>query len=347
MGSSRFYVALDDELMRIFGGDRIRGMMERFKIDDDTPIEAGILTASIERSQKKVESHHYEQRKHVLEYDDVMNKQRAVVYAERRRVLEGHNLRPSLTEIVGLKAREAVETNCPDNVHPHEWDRAQIISDLETMVRGISKRVNVEQLEKPSKDEMVELLAREGDQIYTDKETRFGEHYRDQLPPEQLHEGLRILERATMLQIIDRLWIDHLYTMDSLKQGIGLRGWGQKDPRVEYEREAFDLFEALKAAIQEEFLTAMYQGDDFHVVIQAPPPQADAAAQAQPLQVPGDGLPPPDTRALQRFNQLHTNRDDAGGGAQPIRRSDKIGRNDPCPCGSGKKYKKCHGAVAV
>ena len=355
-GSSRFFVALDDELMRIFGGERIRGIMERFKIDDDTPIEAGILTASIERSQKKVESHHYETRKHVLEYDDVMNKQRSVIYAERRRVLEGHDLRPSLTEIVRTKAAEAVETNCPDNVHPHEWERDRIVADLDTMVRGIAKRVKREQLDPLSKEEMIELLTRDGDQVYTDKETRFLERYKDQLPKEQLQEGLRMLERGTMLQIVDRLWIDHLYTMDSLKQGIGLRGWGQKDPRVEYEREAFELFEALKAAIQEEFLTAMYQGDDFHVVINAPPP---LQAGEQPLQAPSPSplerspfndrhaLPAPDTRSLQRFHQLHTNRDEAGGAPAPVRRSEKIGRNDPCPCGSGKKYKKCHGATAA
>jgi len=348
-GSSRFFVGLDDELMRIFGGERIRGIMERFQIDDDTPIEAGILTASIERSQKKVESHHYETRKHVLEYDDVMNKQRSVVYAERRRVLEGHNLRPSLTEIVREKAREAVETDCPDNVHPAEWNRAAIVADLDTMVRGIAKRVTPEQLEPLSKDEMVELLATEGDKIYSDKEERFVERYHEQLPPEQLHEGLRMLERGTMLQIIDRLWIDHLYTMDTLKQGIGLRGWGQKDPRVEYEREAFELFEALKAAIQEEFLSAIYQGDDFHVVINPPP--VETVEQARPLQqqdgAPFETLPPVDARAAQRFNQLHTNRDDAGSAPAPVRRSEKIGRNDPCPCGSGKKYKKCHGASAA
>src|SRR3984893_443233 len=235
--------------MRIFGGDRIRGIMERFKIDEDTPIEAGILTASIANAQKKVEAHNYETRKHVLEYDDVMNKQRTVVYAERRRVLEGHDLRPSLTEIVHQKAAIAVDANCPDNVHPHEWDREQILKDLEPSVHGISKRVSAAQLEKLSKDEMIELPAAEGDQVYTEKEERLIARYKE-LDETGLREGLRMLERGTMLQIIDRLWIDHLYTMDSLQQGIGLRGWGQKDPRVEYEKEAFELFEDLKVSIQ-------------------------------------------------------------------------------------------------
>jgi preprotein translocase subunit SecA len=289
-----------------------------------------------------------------------MNKQRAVIYAERRRVLEGHNLRPSLTDIVRLKAEQAVDLNCPDNVHPHEWDREQILRELENSVRGISKRVTVEQLEKLSKDEMTDLLAREGDQLYTDKEERLVARY-SELDETGLREGLRMLERGTMLQIIDRLWIDHLYTMDSLKQGIGLRGWGQKDPRVEYEKEAFDLFEDLKVSIQDEFLTAMYQGDDFHLVVQQPPPQAAATQPLPeaPFEAPsaaaaaraGGAQPqrtlPLDPAAARRFDRLHTNRDESST-RQPVRKADgKVGRNDPCPCGSGKKYKKCHGMAAV
>ncbi len=370
-GSSRFYVGLDDELMRIFGGDRIKNIMESplFKLEDDTPIEAGILTKSIENAQKKVEAHHYESRKHVLEYDDVMNKQRSVIYAERRSVLEGCNLRPSLTEIVRLKSQQAVDSNCADTVHPHEWDRARILAELEQSVHGISKRVTPEQLAPLSKEEMVDLLAREGDQIYTDKEERMITRYA-QLEEQGLRDGLRMLERGTMLQIIDRLWIDHLYTMDSLKQGIGLRGWGQKDPRVEYEKEAFELFEDLKVTIQDDFLQAMYQGDDFHIVVQPPPPPAGQAPEAQ--QTNGAALPtsesapfetasattgaaggamtagrtlPLDPNAAKRFDQLRSNRDDTGP-RQPVRKAEgaRVGRNDPCPCGSGKKFKKCHGA---
>jgi preprotein translocase subunit SecA len=353
-GSSRFYVALDDELMRIFGGERIRSTMELFKLDDDTPIEAKILTKSIENAQKKVEAHNYEQRKHVLEYDDVMNKQRGVIYAERRRVLEGHNLRPSLREMLRTKVAQIVAANCPDNVHPHEWDRAQILTDLETSLRGIRKRVAPEALAPLSKEEMIDLLAREADAMYTDKEERLVARYPD-LDAAALREALRNLERATMLQIIDRLWIDHLYTMDTLRQGIGLRGWGQKDPRVEYEREAFELFEDLKAAIQEEFLSAMFAGDDFHLVVsQAPPPAQAGTGDGQPLPAApagaGPGGPaglPPDPAALRRFERLHTNRDDAAA-PQPVRKTEKkVGRNDPCPCGSGKKYKKCHGLATV
>ncbi|MBV8365324.1 MAG: SEC-C domain-containing protein, partial [Candidatus Eremiobacteraeota bacterium] len=226
-------------------------------------------------------------------------------------------------------------------------------------------RENVEELEKLSKEEMIAKLARDADQMYTDKEDRFVARYRDQLDENGLHEGLRTLERGTMLQIIDRLWIDHLYTMDSLKQGIGLRGWGQKDPRVEYEREAFDLFEDLKASIQEEFLSAMSQGEDFHLVVQqppqAPPTQnlTEAHPDAAPFEQPqpnGQSRPdgqsrqatvPLDARAARRFDQLHTNRDDAGGPAPTRKAEAKVGRNDPCPCGSGKKYKKCHGANAA
>jgi preprotein translocase subunit SecA len=357
MGSSRFYAALDDELMRIFGGERIRGIMERFKIDDDTPIEAGILTASIERAQKKVEAHHYETRKHVLEYDDVMNKQRTVIYAERRRVLEGHNLRPSLTGMFESKATQIVENNCPDNVHPAEWDREAVVKEFDDVVRGFAKRVSATDLEALSKEEMVQRLTAVADAMYSEKEERFVERYKERMEETGLHDGLRMLERGTMLQIIDRLWIDHLYTMDSLKTGIGLRGWGQKDPRVEYEREAFELFEDLKASIAEEFLAAMSQGEDFHLVEQqAPPPPPQALTESHPDGAPFETAPngqaqrqtvPRDASAQRRFDQLHTNRDDAGGPA-PVRKAEaKIGRNDPCPCGSGKKYKKCHGADAA
>ena len=167
-----------------------------------------------------------------------------------------------------------------------------------------------------------------------------------------LREGLRMLERGTMLQIIDRLWIDHLYTMDSLKQGIGLRGWGQKDPRVEYEKEAFELFEDLKVTIQDEFLQAMYQGDDFHIVVQQPdgsaqapapsgngaPAALDGTSPAQPAQ---PDYPCRDARTARRFEQLHSNRDESSGGPAPVRKTEKkVGRNDPCPCGSGKKYQE-------
>ena len=244
--------------------------------------------------------------------------------------------------------------NCADNVHPAEWDRAQILADLEAAgVRGIAKRVPVEKLDPLAKEEMVELLARDADAMYTEKEERMVTRYPD-LDGAGLRMALRNLERATMLQIIDRLWIDHLYTMDSLRQGIGLRGWGQKDPRVEYEKEAFELFEGLKAAIQDEFLSAMFQGEDFHIVVQqpqAPPPPQTGLTEGPPQPAPGMPMPAgatmplPDARALRRFEQLHSNRDETSGPA-PVRTEKKVGRNDPCPCGSGKKYKKCHGVAA-
>ncbi len=285
-----------------------------------------------------------------------MNKQRTVIYAERRRVLEGHNLRPSLTEIIRSRVEQAVSNNAPDNVHPHEWDRQQIITDLETSMRNLGKRVTPEQLQPLSKEEMIELIAREADAIYSEKEERMIGRYKE-LDSAGLREALRTLERATMLQIIDRLWIDHLYTMDTLKQGIGLRGWGQKDPRVEYEKEAFELFEDLKASIQEDFLAAMFQGDDFHIVVQGPDgaqqpmqPSGNGAATipAQSQSAPQGNMPLPDARTARRFEQLQSNRDESSAGPSPVRKAEKkVGRNDPCPCGSGKKYKKCHGMAAV
>ena len=225
------------------------------------------------------------------------------------------------------KAEQAVAANCADNVHPAEWDREQILVDLEAAnLRGIAKRVPAEKLEPLAKEEMVALLAREADAMYTEKEERMVGRYPD-LDGPALREALRNLERGTMLQIIDRLWIDHLYTMDSLRQGIGLRSWGQKDPRVEYEKEAFELFEDLKVAIQEEFLTAMFQGEDFHIVVQQqqpPPPSQTGLTEGPPQQIPDSPMPMPDARALRRFDQLHSNRDEASGPA-PVRKSDKKG----------------------
>jgi len=256
---------------------------------------------------------------------------------------------------VRAKAATAVDANCPDNVHPHEWDREQILADLEPSVHGIGKHVTASELERLSKDEMIDMLAKAGDALYTDKEDRLVKRY-SELDETGLREGLRMLERGTMLQIIDRLWIDHLYTMDSLKQGIGLRGFGQKDPRVEYEKEAFDLFEDLKVAIQDEFLAAMYQGDDFHLVQQQPPPAQAPPTQAlpdAPFETPhaqspaADRTLPLDQSAARRFDRLHTNRDESSA-QKPVRKAEgKVGRNDPCPCGSGKKFKKCHGLTAV
>ncbi|TAM77251.1 preprotein translocase subunit SecA [bacterium] len=350
-GSTRFYVALDDELMRLFGGDRLTGIMERVGFTDETPIESGMISKSIERAQSKVENHNYEIRKSVLEYDDVMNKQREIIYAERRRVLEGENLRDYFISTIRDRVDEVVDAAAPENAHPSEWNLESILEELE-QVWPIKSQIAMEELEKLSREEMKQHVGDLGQAAYEAKEREI----------EAIAPGMmRMVEqRYIMLPIIDRLWVDHLYSMDALKTGIGLRGYGQKDPRVEYEKEAYEYFEGLKATIADEAIKSV-----FRVVIEvAPPQEAQAVPQASTMPDLGVEMAPsgvllPRAAALQAppkaLEQLlgpapaqprafATNRDDESAPKPVHREQGKIGRNDPCPCGSGKKYKKCHGA---
>jgi len=352
-GSTRFYVALDDELMRLFGGDRLTGIMERVGFTDETPIESGMISKSIERAQSKVENHNYEIRKSVLEYDDVMNKQREIIYAERRRVLEGESLRDYFIETVRARVDEIVDSAAPENAHPSEWDLDEILDELE-QVWPLKEQISIEELEKLSREEMKQHLGDLAQVAYEAKEREI----------EAIAPGMmRMVEqRYIMLPIIDRLWVDHLYNMDALKTGIGLRGYGQKDPRVEYEKEAYDYFESLKATIADEAIKSVFR---VKVEVAPPPEQEPLAAPVSSMAnlgvetAPSGALipqavaqPQQPPKALEQLlgpapaqPRAHaTNRDDESP-AKPVHRDrEKIGRNDPCPCGSGKKYKKCHGA---
>ncbi|HZO92530.1 MAG TPA: preprotein translocase subunit SecA [Candidatus Baltobacteraceae bacterium] len=376
-GSTRFYIALEDELMRLFGQERLQKMMDFVKFTDETPIEAGILSRSIENAQSKVENHNYEIRKSVLEYDDVMNKQREIIYGERRRVLEGQPLRDFFIDTLRRKTSYAVDAGAPEEEHPSEWDLGLVLDEVEQLF-PIKQYVSVEDLEKLDREGMKDLLYKHAVAAYEEKEAEIGP------------DLMRMIEsQYIMLPIIDRLWVDHLYIMDALKSGIGLRGYGQKDPRVEYEKEAYEIFEDLKNNIADEAIKAA-----FAVRVEVAPPEAapppgfaplpdgalhePGALPAAPL-TPGDGFAQPqfeplphgalapqpatvpsaprmDQATAERLlgpapkyeaTQLHTNRDD-GGPAKPKQTAAeaKVGRNDQCPCGSGKKYKKCHGAAA-
>jgi preprotein translocase subunit SecA len=213
---------------------------------DETPIEAKLISRSFERAQSKVENHNYEVRKQVLEYDDVMNKQREVIYAERRKVLHGESLRDFMLQSLHEKVEQAVDQNAPENVHPSEWDLDAILAELE-LVFPIREKIGVEELEKLDRDGMKAKLDEIGEAAYAQKEA--------ELTP----EIMRVIEsQYIMLPTIDRLWVDHLYVMDALKTGIGLRGYGQKDPRVEYEKEAYEIFEDLKNNIADEAIKAVF-----------------------------------------------------------------------------------------
>jgi preprotein translocase subunit SecA len=326
-GSTRFYVALEDEFMRLFGGERMTSIMDRVGFTDETPIEHMLLTKSIENAQRKVENHNYEIRKTVLEYDDVMNKQREVIYSERRRILRGESVRDFMLQTLDSKIDDAVDQNAPENVHPSEWDLAEIITELDPIF-PIKDAIDAEGLKKLDREEMKKRLHEIGVKAYETKEQEIGP------------DLMRTVEtQYIMLPIIDRLWVDHLYVMDSLKTGIGLRSYGQKDPRVEYEKEAYEIFEDLKSNIADEAIKAVFH---VHVEQREEVPVAAAAPAFEPIPsgawAPQGALHPPTAHK----RELHTNREEDQP-RKPVRHEEKAGRNDPCPCGSGKKYKKCHG----
>ncbi len=369
LGSTRFYIALDDELMRLFGAERIQKMMDFVKFTDETPIEAGILSRSIENAQSKVENHNYEIRKQVLEYDDVMNKQREIIYGERRRVLEGESMRDFMLQTLKTKIDYAVDSGAPADEHPSEWDLEEILNEVE-LIFPVRDKLTVEELEKLDRDAMKERLYALGVGAYEAKEA------------EVSPEIMRMIEsQYIMLPIIDRMWVDHLYVMDALKSGIGLRGYGQKDPRVEYEKEAYEIFEDLKNNIADEAIKAVFavrierteEGPpDGGQLVPAPDddvpdgvvPNGMAMSTLPNLAfepVPAGALVPQaapqprlDPVAAERLlgpaprsaaATMHTNlgNDEP---ARPKAAPEKVGRNDQCPCGSGKKYKRCHGAAA-
>jgi preprotein translocase subunit SecA len=349
MGSSRFYISLEDEVMRLFGGDRLTNVMERFGFTDEQPIESGMVSKSIERAQSKVENHNYEIRKHVLEYDDVMNKQREIIYGDRRAILEGtFDSRTFMLQSLEAKVDEAVDHNAPENAHPSEWDYPEMLNALDA-VFPVKRSLSVDDLAGKDREEIRRMLRERAVAAFEAKEQ------------EVTPQIMRVVEqRYLLLPIIDRQWVDHLYVMDHLKTGIGLRGYGQKDPRVEYEKEAYEIFESLKNNIADEAISGI-----FRVVIEhGPPPDQQQASQPQFEQIPAGAMVPqavphgrlssqeaehllgPAPGAPRRPQQMHTNLGD-GEPAKPARAEQKVGRNELCPCGSGKKYKKCHGAGAA
>jgi preprotein translocase subunit SecA len=371
LGSTRFYIALDDELMRLFGAERIQKMMDFVKFTDETPIEAGILSKSIENAQSKVENHNYEIRKQVLEYDDVMNKQREIIYAERRRVLQGESMREFMLETLKTKIEYAVDSGAPPEEHPSEWDLEEVLTEVE-LIFPVREHITVEDLEKLDRDAMKERLYALGLAAYEAKEA------------EVSPEIMRMIEsQYIMLPIIDRMWVDHLYVMDALKSGIGLRGYGQKDPRVEYEKEAYEIFEDLKNNIADEAIKSVFAVRIERAEEGALPPGGEPAQLASGVSngaaanevavatstlpnlafepVPAGALLPQaspsrlDPATAERLlgpaprspaASMHTNLGSEPGTAQPKAATEKVGRNDQCPCGSGKKYKRCHGAAA-
>jgi len=350
-GSSRFFLSLEDDLMRIFGGERVKQLMYRLGMTEGVPIESRLISSRIENAQKSVEAQNFDARKHLLEYDDVMNKQRETIYGIRRSALEGKDQRDYVLGIAEDVAREIVQTYCPREQHPGQWNTAQFLAEVHTQY-GIDAKTAGADPTTLNHDELADALVEAIKNRYAEKEKQFGS------------ELLRWLERRIILDVVDTQWKDHLLSLDHLREGIGLRGYGQKDPLVEFKKEAFVLFEDMMARIDNETIRYL-----FHVQIQqGPPPQpqqppqpvarqaapsAGAAAAVASAAARAEEVPqrlPDFARALERKQErqqkdLQYQTGPAQAEApKPVRAGAKVGRNDPCPCGSGKKYKKCHGA---
>jgi len=346
-GSSRFYLSLEDDLMRIFGSERIAGLMQRLGMEEGVPIEHGMVTKAIERAQRQVEAQNFSTRKHLLEYDDVMNKQRENVYTLRREILDGKvtyeeetlDTREYVMALAETATEQLVDAHANKEQDAEEWDADAIVRGASELFGLEPEAVDGLSLRDQNPEEMV-------DSIYDLAKVRYEE--KERLLPDPTI--LRRVERDVMLQIVDSQWKDHLYSLDHLKEGIGLRGYGQRDPLVEYKRESFDLFQAMKARIDEEMVRYLWR---LRPVIEAqpgsgaPPPAVPRPAPRKPspmtLSSGSSSTAPAPFSASAAPRPARTGGDDAA--VTTIRRDDpKVGRNDPCWCGSGKKFKKCHGA---
>ncbi len=300
-GSSRFYLSLEDDLLRLFGGERLSSMMQKLGMQEGEPIEHKWVSKAIENAQRKVEAHNFDIRKQLLEYDDVMNEQRKIIYRQRRETMEG-NLREDIVAMIEDQINTLVEMHCPQDAHPEDWDKNGLkkhILHLFSLKMDLNHREDIEQVKQ-------EVL-REAYRLYEKKESLFGT------------ENMRLLERYIMLQIVDGLWKDHLVAMDYLREGIGLRGYGQRDPLQEYKKEGFSMFSDLMERIKRETLANLFRveirGEEF------------------------TALRPERPSEVQLSHAGHSDEK-----KKPyVRKKKKIGRNDPCPCGSGKKYKHCCG----
>ncbi|MFQ5790571.1 MAG: preprotein translocase subunit SecA [Acidobacteriota bacterium] len=339
-GSSRFYLSLEDSLLRIFGSDRISGIMGRLGMEEGEPIEHKMVTKAIENAQKKVEAYHFDIRKHLLEYDDVMNKQREVIYEQRQQVIEGENTREMLFEMIEEVADETVRQSLDPDVHPDEWDLEGIDSSVERLfylqVERKGFMLSLEEseswlnLEESNPEDVVAHVVAAVERAYDKKEAEIGP------------ETLRFLERLIMLQIIDDQWKDHLLAMDHLKEGIGFRGYAQKNPLNEYKREGFEMFSAMMGRIKEEVPQYLLR------VQVAPEEEArrEGLRGRRPhrtIEHRGEEISPESYRSSQEIEASSPEPTTV----QTYRREGrKIGRNEPCPCGSGKKYKHCHGRSA-
>ena len=309
-GESRFYLSLEDDLLRLFGSDNIAHIMDRLGMGEDDPIEHKLITRSIENAQKKVEGRNFDMRKHVLEYDDVMNQQREVIYGERRKVLLGDNLREHILGMLGGIIEAQMSQYANEKLYPEEWSLENLIADAEG-IYAPKGRMKLEELEDMSRDELQDFLNQVAEESYTQREQLFGE------------DNMRELEKIIMLRVVDNRWMEHLDRMDMLREGIGLLAYGQRQPLVEYKIRGHEMFNQMIASIQNDIASLIFR--------------VNIITREQ-------------QEAMERENQQRMAAAKANHGddfqenvKQPVKNGEKVGRNDLCPCGSGKKYKNCCG----
>ncbi len=327
-GSSRFFVSLEDELMRRFGGASIAGLMDKLGLEEDVPLEHPWVSRAIENAQQKVEAYNFDIRKHVVEYDDVLNRQRDVVYGDRDRVLFEDNLKPLIMEWVEETLVQLTGESLAGD--PREWDMETLRQQVERIF-PMPENFAWEDVERlTDREEVVDHLMEIAEAAYDHKEQELG------------HEQMRLLERIWMLNVLDRLWIQHLTAIDDLREGIGLRAYGQRDPLIEYKVEAARMFDDLQASIRADVVNAIYH---LQMRQQAPPPPPPTEGAFENSDRSG-GSEESNGAAAPVSRRPATNARPAANGTQVGARTTatKVGRNDPCPCGSGKKYKRCHGA---
>ena len=306
-GESRFYLSLEDDIMRLFGSERVMGMMEKLGVDEDTPIDAKILSNAIENAQKQVESRNFQTRKTVLEYDDVMNTQRKVIYEQRRKVLDGENLKESVQTMLSTVISTEVNAHMGELKHMDAENWREVCAQFRGLfLRPDEFKFTDEELQQYDAQALTDLLQERASDIYARKEAELGEPL------------MRELERVMMLRVVDEYWMDNIDAMQELRQGIGLRAYGQNDPVVAYKKEGYEMFESMIAAIQAETIRRIFLA---RVQVGATTVKRERVAKVTGESAGSDGTVK----------------------KQPVKKGQKVGRNDPCPCGSGKKYKKCCG----
>ena len=306
-GESRFYLSLEDDIMRLFGSERVMGMMEKLGVDEDTPIDAKILSNAIENAQKQVESRNFQTRKTVLEYDDVMNTQRKVIYEQRRKVLDGENLKESVQAMLSTVISTEVQAHMGELKHMDAENWREVCAQFRGLfLRPDEFKFTDEELQQYDAQALTDLLQERASDIYARKEAELGEPL------------MRELERVMMLRVVDEYWMDNIDAMQELRQGIGLRAYGQNDPVVAYKKEGYEMFESMIAAIQAETIRRIFLA---RVQVGATTVKRERVAKVTGESAGSDGTVK----------------------KQPVKKGQKVGRNAPCPCGSGKKYKKCCG----